>query len=158
MVYFSGQIAQQSSLSALLFSMLVLLLSWLVGIATPVVLSLLLTYAGQSMTWYCHPYLLLPLYAAPSLLGIGLVHVVARRRLLAKVWVLQYICLFINRRLFPGSLHRILHVQKQLKQKKIEKDPYKDTLIQASTKSGLDWIESINRRLWLRVCMRVDPI
>ena len=118
MVYFSGQIAQQSSLSALLFSMLVLLLSWLVGIATPVVLSLLLTYAGQSMTWYCHPYLLLPLYAAPSLLGIGLVHVAARRRLLTKVRVLQYICIFINRKLFPGSVHHILLEQKQLKAKK----------------------------------------
>ena len=45
-----------------------------------------------------------------------------------------------------------------LKKRKIEKDPYKDTLIQAGTKSGLDWTGSTNRRLGVRVCMRVDPI
>ena len=41
-----------------------------------------------------------------------------------------------------------------LKKRKIEKDP----LIQAGTKSGLDWTGSTNRRLGVRVSMRVDPI
>ena len=45
-----------------------------------------------------------------------------------------------------------------LEKRKIEKDPYKDTSIQASTKSGLDWTGSTNRRLGVRVSIRVDPI
>ena len=74
-----------SSLTDLFTSLLTLVLSWLVGIAFPAVLSLLLTYTGHSLTWYCRPYLLVPLFGAPALFGIGFVHYIARRSLVSKV-------------------------------------------------------------------------
>ncbi|KAL9950991.1 hypothetical protein ACROYT_G043577 [Oculina patagonica] len=80
---------QGSSLSDLFTSLLVLLLSWVVGIAVPVTIGLLLTYTGHSLTWYCRPYLLLVLYAAPSLFGVGFVHFLARRSLLSKRGVIE---------------------------------------------------------------------
>lgn len=82
----SGEAARHaSSITDLFTSLLVLLSSWLVGIATPVAIAIFLTYTGQSLTWYCRPYLLLPLYAAPSLFGVGSVHFLARRYLVSKV-------------------------------------------------------------------------
>ena len=85
-LFFPGEAARHtSSITDLFISLLVLLLSWLVGIAAPVAIAILLTYTGHSLTWYCRPYLLLPLYATPSLFGAGFVHFLAKRSLASKV-------------------------------------------------------------------------
>ena len=55
--------------------------------AVPMAVAALLTYTGHSLTWYCRPYLLLALYAAPSMFGVGFVHFLARRSLVSKVHV-----------------------------------------------------------------------
>ncbi|KAJ7330591.1 Endoplasmic reticulum metallopeptidase 1 [Desmophyllum pertusum] len=52
--------------------------------AVPMAVAALLTYTGHSLTWYCRPYLLLALYAAPSMFGVGFVHFLARRSLVSK--------------------------------------------------------------------------
>lgn len=75
---------QSMALTDLLGSLFILILSWVVGIIFPVALSLVVTYAGHSLSWYCRPYLLIPLYAAPSLFGIGFVHFITRRLLESK--------------------------------------------------------------------------
>ena len=73
------------ALTDMLGSLFILILSWVVGMIFPVALSLVVTYAGHSLSWYCRPYLLIPLYAAPSLFGIGFVHFITRRLLESKV-------------------------------------------------------------------------
>ena len=81
--YFSA--TSSLSFTNLLVSMFVLVLSWIVGIIFPVALSIILTHARRSLSWFCRPYLLIPLYAIPSLLGIGFVHFITRRLLESKV-------------------------------------------------------------------------
>ncbi|XP_015755678.1 PREDICTED: endoplasmic reticulum metallopeptidase 1-like isoform X2 [Acropora digitifera] len=76
--------APSLSFTNLLVSVLILVLSWIVGIIFPVTLSIIVTHARRSLSWFCRPYLLIPLYAFPSLLGIGFVHFITRRVLESK--------------------------------------------------------------------------
>ena len=76
----SGKVLRLSSgVGDLIISLFILLLSWIVGTSFSVAVGVLLTYSGHSLTWYCRPYLLLALYTAPSLLGIGLVHFLIKK-------------------------------------------------------------------------------
>ncbi|XP_066015724.1 endoplasmic reticulum metallopeptidase 1-like isoform X2 [Pocillopora verrucosa] len=84
-IFEEGKVLRLSSgVGDLIISLFILLLSWIVGTSFSVAVGVLLTYSGHSLTWYCQPYLILALYTAPSLLGIGLVHFVIKKSIVAK--------------------------------------------------------------------------
>lgn len=73
-----------SSIADLLISLFILMLSWIVGTSFSVAVGVVLTHSGHALTWYCRPYLLLALYIAPSVLGIGFVHFLVKKYIMAK--------------------------------------------------------------------------
>ena len=80
---------QSSKLSAssIPLTVMVLLLSWVSAFLPPVFVSLLVTHAGWSLSWYCRPYLAVMLYGIPALVGLALVHCLLRWFYTSKVLV-----------------------------------------------------------------------
>ncbi|XP_001640905.2 endoplasmic reticulum metallopeptidase 1 [Nematostella vectensis] len=70
--------------ACLLSSLLGLVLSWIAAIMFPVLVGVVLTACGRPLTWFCRPYLVIGLFVAPSLLGLGSVHYVSRTWIISK--------------------------------------------------------------------------
>lgn len=62
------------SLTMVLSTLGVLLLSWIVAVASAVVTALFLGQRGCLMTWFTHNIVVLPLYGVPSFLAMAAVH------------------------------------------------------------------------------------
>lgn len=88
----------QSKLSPLSIPLttLVLLLSWVFAFLPPVLVSLIVTHADRSLSWYCRPYLGAMLYGIPALMGLMLVHCLLRMLYISKVIIKLIWVHFIN--------------------------------------------------------------
>lgn len=108
------------SVVSLLSSFGLLLLSWIAGLLFPLAVATILTVSGYSLTWFCKPYLIVGLFVAPVLLGIGSVHCLTKQvntTLLPRYWTLirfSPIHLLIHLFIYPFN-HSQLFLQFQEK-------------------------------------------